>query len=78
VKKDYENPNSILDRVRPAGSFDNNQGDKKNVKCVHYPKCRFSDDECPYIHPTEECPFFPECKFADKCMYIHPDVTSPP
>ncbi len=35
--------------------------DKKKIKCRHYPNCNFSDAECQYFHPKEECPYFPKC-----------------
>lgn len=50
--------------------------DKKKIKCVHWPNCRVTDDVCAYFHPKEECNKFPNCSFGDKCLYIHPDVSS--
>ncbi len=52
------------------------QDEKKRVKCKHWPNCNNTDEECPYIHPKEECPYFPKCQFGEKCIYIHPDVPS--
>lgn len=40
------------------------------AKCRFYPKCEKSD--CPFFHPTTECPYFPKCKFGRDCIYIHP------
>jgi len=51
-------------------------GDKKMVKCKHWPKCRESDETCPFVHPKDNCKYFPFCKQGDKCLYIHPEVKS--
>ena len=48
--------------------------DKKKIKCRYWPKCKETDDKCPYFHPKEECKFFPNCQNGQKCLYIHPEV----
>ena len=50
--------------------------DKKKIKCKYFPKCRDSDEACPYYHPQEKCQYFPNCQYGEKCLYIHPDVSS--
>jgi len=50
------------------GNFDK----EKKVRCRKWPTC--NDEECKFHHPTEPCPYFPKCKFKDKCLYIHPNV----
>lgn len=52
--------NNIRNRITPAAASTEND-DKKKVKCRHYPNCNLSDEECPFIHPKEDCPFFPKC-----------------
>lgn len=45
---------------------------KKKIRCRHFPNC--TNTECPFIHPTEDCKFFPACTNGDRCIYIHPEV----
>ena len=44
----------------------------KKVRCKNWPNCK--DPVCEYVHPKETCPYFPTCKFGDKCCYIHPQI----
>lgn len=48
--------------------------DKRNSKveekCKFWPNC--TKPNCIYSHPTQPCRNFPQCKFADKCLYAHP------
>ena len=47
---------------KPAQEGDDaNLDDKKKIRCRHWPDCKYEDDECPFVHPTEECPYFPKC-----------------
>jgi hypothetical protein len=46
----------------------------KKVKCKHFPKCNKSDEECPFIHPSEQCKYFPACTNGEKCIYLHPEI----
>ena len=39
------------------------------VRCKYFPFCK--NEKCEYFHPTEKCPYFPRCRFADKCMFVH-------
>mmetsp|Transcript_901 Transcript_901/g.564 ORF Transcript_901/g.564 Transcript_901/m.564 type:complete len:89 (+) Transcript_901:1379-1645(+) len=48
--------------------------DKKKQRCRHWPGCKFSNEECEYFHPTEQCQFFPKCTYGDKCLYLHPET----
>ncbi|KAM8705690.1 hypothetical protein ACLKA7_010054 [Drosophila subpalustris] len=43
---------------------------KPKERCKYHPNC--SKQFCEYYHPTAPCKSFPNCKFADKCMYSHP------
>jgi len=47
---------------------------KKKIKCKHFPNCNKPVEECPYIHPTESCKYFPACTNGEKCIYLHPEV----
>mmetsp|Transcript_2890 Transcript_2890/g.4922 ORF Transcript_2890/g.4922 Transcript_2890/m.4922 type:complete len:81 (+) Transcript_2890:718-960(+) len=47
---------------------------RRLVKCKHYPNCNYSDEECPYFHPSEDCKYFPACTNGEKCLFIHPEV----
>eukprot|EP00760_Papus_ankaliazontas_P028043 PhM_4_TR349/c0_g1_i1/m.20058 len=58
-------------------------GQRKTQNCKHYPNCKFSDEECKFIHPKSSgafshmkkvCQQFKEkgtCKFGSNCMYLH-------
>ncbi len=28
---------------------------------------------CPFVHPKTLCPYYPKCKFANNCLYKHPE-----
>ncbi|XP_030376239.1 zinc finger CCCH domain-containing protein 14 isoform X2 [Scaptodrosophila lebanonensis] len=43
---------------------------KPKERCIYHPNC--TKQFCEYYHPTAPCKSFPNCKFADKCMYSHP------
>ncbi|XP_034117695.1 zinc finger CCCH domain-containing protein 14 [Drosophila albomicans] len=43
---------------------------KPKERCKYHPNC--SKQFCDYYHPSAPCKSFPNCKFADKCMYSHP------
>lgn len=43
---------------------------KPKERCKYHPNC--SKQFCEYYHPSAPCKSFPNCKFADKCMYSHP------
>ena len=45
---------------------------QKKVKCRFFPNC--SNKDCPFIHPTETCKYFPACTAGSKCIYLHPEV----
>ena len=47
---------------------------KKLVKCKHFPNCNMSAEDCPFVHPTENCKYFPACTNGEKCIYIHPEI----
>ena len=66
--------NNIRQRsvVEVAASVEN----KKMVKCKHWPNCRETDEACPFVHPKDNCKYFPFCTQGDKCLYIHPEVLS--
>lgn len=57
------------EKVNPEG-----KSAKKQIKCKHFPNCNNSDEDCPFIHPTENCKFFPACTNGDKCIYLHPEI----
>ncbi|XP_021567283.1 zinc finger CCCH domain-containing protein 14 isoform X4 [Carlito syrichta] len=41
-------------------------------RCKYWPACR-NGSECAYHHPAAPCKAFPNCKFAEKCLFIHPN-----
>ncbi|KAH8323639.1 hypothetical protein KR074_008253 [Drosophila pseudoananassae] len=43
---------------------------KPKERCKYHPNC--TKQFCEYYHPSAPCKSFPNCKFADKCMYSHP------
>ncbi|XP_023308551.2 uncharacterized protein DDB_G0287625 [Lucilia cuprina] len=67
--KKYDNIPTSLNSVpvESSGSFRNN---KPKERCKYHPNCTKSF--CEFYHPTSACKSFPNCKFADKCLYSHP------
>lgn len=70
-----------LERFGPVEQTDPNQSSAPKVekatpktRCRHFPNCKKTESECPYLHPTEECKFFPKCTYGDKCLFIHPET----
>ena len=47
--------------------------DPAKTRCNFWPTCK--NKECPFVHPSEQCPKFPKCHFGNKCIYIHPSVS---
>lgn len=47
---------------------------KKQVRCKHFPNCMNSEEDCPFIHPKENCKYFPACTNGEKCIFLHPDI----
>lgn len=45
---------------------------KIRKRCAYWPQC--TNEECSYIHPTENCPKFPKCSFGESCFYLHPSI----
>ena len=43
-------------------------------RCPDFPNCELSAEQCPNVHPTEICKYFPNCMFGKDCLYIHPPV----
>uniref|UniRef100_A0A8C5L991 Zinc finger CCCH domain-containing protein 14 n=1 Tax=Jaculus jaculus TaxID=51337 RepID=A0A8C5L991_JACJA len=65
----------------PDGSFSNaemgdlNMAQKpdKLLECCKYWHACKNGDECAYHHPVLPCKAFPNCKFAEKCLFMHPN-----
>ena len=38
-------------------------------RCEYWPACK-NRDECAYRHPVSPCKAFPNCKFAERCLFI--------
>ena len=34
---------------------------KKKIRCWNFPNCSKEASECPFVHPTENCTYFPAC-----------------
>uniref|UniRef100_A0A2C9KAI7 Zinc finger CCCH domain-containing protein 14 n=1 Tax=Biomphalaria glabrata TaxID=6526 RepID=A0A2C9KAI7_BIOGL len=45
---------------------------KMSERCKFWPACA-AGAGCEYHHPTMHCKTFPNCKFGDKCLFIHPN-----
>ena len=45
---------------------------KQSERCRFWPACAVGS-ACEYHHPTIHCKTFPNCKFGDKCLFIHPN-----
>ncbi|XP_061399548.1 zinc finger CCCH domain-containing protein 14 [Musca vetustissima] len=66
--KKYENVPSSLSSVPVDSSAYRNI--KPKERCKYHPNC--TKTFCEFYHPTAPCKSFPNCKYADKCMYSHP------
>ncbi|XP_013099118.2 zinc finger CCCH domain-containing protein 14 [Stomoxys calcitrans] len=66
--KKYENVPSSLNSVPVDSSAYRNN--KPKERCKYHPNCTKSF--CEFYHPTTTCKSFPNCKYADKCIYSHP------
>ena len=44
------------------------------MRCKHWPKCSKPEGLCEYVHPKDECKFFPKCTYGEKCLFIHPEI----
>ncbi|XP_073817069.1 nuclear polyadenosine RNA-binding 2 [Musca autumnalis] len=66
--KKYENIPSSLNSVPVDSSAYRNI--KPKERCKYHPNC--TKTFCEFYHPTAPCKSFPNCKYADKCMYSHP------
>ncbi|GMT10263.1 hypothetical protein PFISCL1PPCAC_1560 [Pristionchus fissidentatus] len=58
-------------------SVDRSKSDSKRLKtfrCMHFPQCPRSDEECHFIHPIKLCRNFstPSCP-GEFCFFLHPD-----
>lgn len=65
--KKYDNLPSSLNSVPIDSSIVIKS--KPKERCKYFPTC--TKDTCEFYHPAT-CKSFPNCKFADKCLYIHP------
>ncbi|XP_008054754.1 zinc finger CCCH domain-containing protein 14 isoform X2 [Carlito syrichta] len=74
-------PHSLRQPEDPDGSFsDAEMSDPSGApkpellpeRCKYWPACR-NGSECAYHHPAAPCKAFPNCKFAEKCLFIHPN-----
>ncbi|XP_055905994.1 zinc finger CCCH domain-containing protein 14 [Eupeodes corollae] len=43
---------------------------KPKERCKYFPTC--TKETCEFYHPATPCKSFPNCKFAEKCLYVHP------
>jgi len=46
------------------------QSGLKSQRCIFYPNC--TKEDCPFIHPTDTCRYFPNCPYGNQCIYEHP------
>ncbi|XP_065354829.1 zinc finger CCCH domain-containing protein 14 [Calliphora vicina] len=67
--KKYDNIPTSLNSV-PVDSSGSFRNSKPKERCKYHPNCTKSF--CEFYHPTSVCKSFPNCKFADKCLYSHP------
>jgi len=56
-----QHKNNIRQREPEIQAAEEGQEEKKKIRCRHWPNCNYSDEECQYFHPKEECPYFPKC-----------------
>lgn len=42
---------------------------EKLIRCRFFPACK--DSNCGFFHPTQKCKRYPNCKFGNKCLFIH-------
>ena len=48
---------------------------KVQIRCKHWPKCNKTEAQCEFVHPKDDCKFFPKCTYGDKCLFIHPEIS---
>ena len=75
TKETTENqkPKEGEEKEEPAQEGERKKRDPKLTRCNFWPTCK--NNECPFVHPSEQCPKFPKCRFGNKCIYIHPSVS---
>ncbi|XP_037950726.1 zinc finger CCCH domain-containing protein 14 [Teleopsis dalmanni] len=65
--KKYDNIPSLNSVALNIASIKTN---KPKERCKYHPNC--TKQFCEFYHPSAACKSFPNCKFADKCIYTHP------
>lgn len=73
LKSNQKNSVLISQQLSNQNSNKQNQQNQQNessIRCIFYPECTKTD--CPFLHPTEPCKNFPNCRFGQECHYIHP------
>ncbi|KAJ3131067.1 hypothetical protein HK101_004826 [Irineochytrium annulatum] len=76
-KRDSKGP-VLWDFVQGGVSGASSAGKKKSAgaappKCLYGARCK--NGSCTYSHGVENCKFWPNCRFGDKCKYAHPAVS---
>ncbi|XP_055854370.1 zinc finger CCCH domain-containing protein 14 [Episyrphus balteatus] len=66
--KKYDNLPSSLNSVPIDSSLVIKS--KPKERCKYFPTC--TKNTCEFYHPAAPCKSFPNCKFAEKCLYVHP------
>ena len=64
----------VIDLKKELGKENGGEIQKKMIKCRHWPNCKTPAELCPFVHPSENCKYFPACTKGDKCIYIHPEI----
>ncbi|RUS89218.1 hypothetical protein EGW08_003028 [Elysia chlorotica] len=62
-------PENLNEGEEPVSAL---QQARSQERCRFWPACMAGTD-CQYHHPTTHCKTFPNCKFGDKCLFIHPN-----
>uniref|UniRef100_A0A2K5V2F3 Zinc finger CCCH domain-containing protein 14 n=1 Tax=Macaca fascicularis TaxID=9541 RepID=A0A2K5V2F3_MACFA len=55
-----------------AGISRSRKEQKLAERCASWPSCQNSDER-KYHPPISPCKAFPSCKFAEKCLFVHPN-----
>lgn len=69
---DENNINNTTNNEDGVNNEEDKWAGKIRKRCNFWPNCK--NEDCQYIHPSENCPKFPKCSFGDQCFYIHPTI----
>ncbi|KAI1315493.1 hypothetical protein EDD11_000726 [Mortierella claussenii] len=61
---------TLAARLAPAQVAPAKQGTKIMSRCHYWPNC--TNKACKYTHPSQPCRDADNCRFGDRCVFMHP------